>query len=287
MPLIPDEYIYSVSNIEFMRRDTAEKQFKKITGSALPLFLRGGDTITITPSVAGFHEDDVESVIRWAARNGHGDFDRHRGQCRIDLLPGRRLFFSGVLLRTQSAGFRHSRRQYENRHCAGCRCPLVQLRHRQRKFHHGIARAEKQLGARSSLREIRTIRKPCCARMASGVSMRKITSGRRSRSGRRNLHWRRFSTSFVPRASDPVSSRSMRKVLSCRFEAVSRIVPADIGLVIVFENHLRDVTREQLVSLFRPGPNCFFWIPGRSGGHACPIPQIDSWRQERDAAAAG
>jgi len=74
MPLIPDDYRYSVNNLEFMRRDSAEKRFKQVTRSALPLFLRGGDTITITPSVAGFHEDDVESVIRWAARNGHGDF---------------------------------------------------------------------------------------------------------------------------------------------------------------------------------------------------------------------
>jgi len=38
---------------------------------------------------------------------------------------------------------------------------------------------------------------------------------------------------------------------------VSGIVPADFGLVIVFENHMRDVTREQLVSLFRSRADLF------------------------------
>jgi len=28
MPLIPDDYRYSVNNLEFMRRDSAEKRFK-------------------------------------------------------------------------------------------------------------------------------------------------------------------------------------------------------------------------------------------------------------------
>lgn len=74
MPLQPKQFEYAISNLEFMMQDFKESLFKKVTRDSVPLFLRGKDTINITPSVVGRHEVDVEEVILWAANSGHQDF---------------------------------------------------------------------------------------------------------------------------------------------------------------------------------------------------------------------
>ena len=74
MSLRPEEFKHSMRNIEFMTQDFKEKVFKSVAKKSVPLFLRGQDTINITPSVSGHHEVDVEEVLCWAARTGHNDF---------------------------------------------------------------------------------------------------------------------------------------------------------------------------------------------------------------------
>lgn len=72
--LQPEKFEYAVPNLSYMCQDFKEKVFKKITASSTSLFLRGRDTINVTPSVTGRHEEDVEEVIAWAADAGQDNF---------------------------------------------------------------------------------------------------------------------------------------------------------------------------------------------------------------------
>lgn len=259
MPLIPDDYRYSVNNLEFMRRDSAEKRFKQVTRSALPLFLRGGDTITITPSVAGFHEDDVESVIRWAARNGHGDF-------LIDI--GANIGLTSCLVGDCFSAVRC----YEPNPLAfailGVNtkigiAPGVDVR----LFNYGI-------GNENSTTELLVPKSNWGgAFVVQGNSYDQETLLRKD--GFRNFDEGNYirqtveirtAESSLAQVFDEFRAQGKRsgviKIDAEGFElsileAVSGIVPADFGLVIVFENHMRDVTREQLVSLFRSRADLF------------------------------
>ena len=48
--------------------------FNKITKKSSPLFVKGGDMISRNPLIAGYHEIDVEELIRTYRDNGYSDF---------------------------------------------------------------------------------------------------------------------------------------------------------------------------------------------------------------------
>ena len=51
-----------------------EWMFRRLTRDALPLFLKGGDNISIAPLVQGFHEKRIVHLINGFAAAGYGDF---------------------------------------------------------------------------------------------------------------------------------------------------------------------------------------------------------------------
>jgi FkbM family methyltransferase len=48
--------------------------FKRLTKSALPIFLRGGDVISTDPLIFGYYENRVRDLINFYALNGYGDY---------------------------------------------------------------------------------------------------------------------------------------------------------------------------------------------------------------------
>lgn len=62
------------SGLAQCREERWVRRFVQLTRNAAPLFVRGGDILSIRPQVLGRHELDVEQALAWAAEDGHGDF---------------------------------------------------------------------------------------------------------------------------------------------------------------------------------------------------------------------
>ena len=48
--------------------------YEMLSKKSLPIFLRGGDVISTSPQVLGYHEIRVRQLINYAAQDGYGDF---------------------------------------------------------------------------------------------------------------------------------------------------------------------------------------------------------------------
>lgn len=50
------------------------KFYELLTRKSLPIFLRGGDVISVFPQALGYHEIRVRQLINYSAQDGYGDF---------------------------------------------------------------------------------------------------------------------------------------------------------------------------------------------------------------------
>ena len=71
---IANNFTYLYKNIDYMKDHDNFDLFNKITKKSSPLFVKGGDIISRNPLIAGYHEIDVEELIRSYRDNGYSDF---------------------------------------------------------------------------------------------------------------------------------------------------------------------------------------------------------------------
>lgn len=71
---IDKKFTDSINVLNFAKNSLKQKLFQKLTNKALPVFLRGGDSITTDPSIFGYHEQPLISFITHLNEQGLSDF---------------------------------------------------------------------------------------------------------------------------------------------------------------------------------------------------------------------
>ena len=65
---------YKEKCIEIHQNRKKHRQFESLTKNSLNLFLRIGDSISISPQIKGSWEPVLASFLKFAASNGYSDF---------------------------------------------------------------------------------------------------------------------------------------------------------------------------------------------------------------------
>lgn len=71
---ILERFKLELENLEQIKDEQNYKKFCEATEKSVPLFLKGRDQISGKPQAKGYHEEDVEGLLKYLANNGFSDF---------------------------------------------------------------------------------------------------------------------------------------------------------------------------------------------------------------------
>lgn len=69
-----DSYLFKQDSIDYRIGKLKKSIYRRLTRGAMPLFFRGGDTISSHPLVNGEYEPEIKALIEHYADAGHADF---------------------------------------------------------------------------------------------------------------------------------------------------------------------------------------------------------------------
>lgn len=68
------QFKLELGNLEQIQDEKNYKKFRAATAKSVPLFIKGRDQISGKPQAKGYHEEDVEGLLKYLSQNGFSDF---------------------------------------------------------------------------------------------------------------------------------------------------------------------------------------------------------------------
>lgn len=69
-----EQFKLELDNLEQIQDEQNYKKFRSATEKSIPLFIKGRDQISGKPQAKGYHEEDVEGLLKYLSQNGFSDF---------------------------------------------------------------------------------------------------------------------------------------------------------------------------------------------------------------------